>query len=282
MIPIRLIENFAHGLCVPWVGAGISKSSDMPSWEELVRKIIETTVAKGLPEKDSHELNEILQTKKIGAYEDVVDFCRNSLGEGDYRNFLRKTLDENKHPNELHSLIANWKVPAIITSNYDRLLENALTLIYGRIPSIYSADDTETLWQSFAKEEFFLLKAHGDINRPQTVILASNDYTKHVFGNYPFMTFMQRIILSKSIFFLGSSLQDIYIRRIFEETNYLTKGVGMTHYALMPNIGSIQSRLLRERFNIEAISFDPNNSDFFTETRTILNEISQQVTKIRM
>ena len=256
VIPPTLVDNLRNGLCVPWCGAGISIPSGMPSWYQLVNEIIAASRSYGLNDSQESELQEMLQG---GALEDVVDFCRDFLGEGEYRNFLQRILEAGRQPSSIHRLIADWPVPAILTSNYDRLIEAAITQKTGNIPKVLTADDTQTLWQHFAKDEYFVLKVHGDIVRPPTVVLTSRDYTNHVFGNLPFMTFLQRVVLSRSVFFVGSSLQDIYLRRILEETTYMTGGVGMPHFALLPNPGTIRSRLLRDRYNIIVVPYDPDS-----------------------
>ena len=254
MIPPTLADNLRNGLCVPWCGAGISIPSGMPSWHQLVDEFIHASRSYGLNETQETELREMFQAN---ALEDIVDFCRDFLGEGEYRNFLQKILEADRQPSRIHELIATWPVPALLTSNYDRLMEGAIAAKTGAIPKVLTADDTATLWQHFAKNKFFLLKVHGDIVRPPTVVLTSRDYTNHVFGNLPFMTFLQRVVLSRSVFFIGSSLQDIYLRRILEETTHMTGGVGMPHFALIPNPGTIRSRLLRDRYNIIVVSYDP-------------------------
>jgi hypothetical protein len=124
------------------------------------------------------------------------------------------------------------------------------------MPPVLTADDTPTLWRHFAKDEFFILKVHGDIQRPNTVVLTSRDYTKHVFGNLPFMSFLQRVFMGRSILFMGSSLTDVYLRRILEETTYTMGGAGMPHFAVLGGTGSIRAKLLRDRYNIHVITYD--------------------------
>jgi hypothetical protein len=206
-----------------------------------------------LPTEQQSELQALFQR---GAYEDIVDFCRDSLGEGEYRDFLTRTLDIGQ-PSKLHRAIVHLSVPAILTSNYDRLIESAHATLKGYLARVLTCQDTTSLWKHLAKRELFILKVHGDITRPDTVVFTSRDYTKHVFGNLAFMTFLQRLILGHSILFIGSSLSDVYMRRILEETTYITGGVGMPHFALLPNPGSIQSRILRDRYNIRVISYNP-------------------------
>jgi hypothetical protein len=236
--------------------------------------MLEAAVNYGVTANQEGELREMLAARE---FEDVVEFCRDHLGEGEYRTYLERMFGSSLKPSIVHDRIASWKVPALLTTNYDRLIETALTRHSGSLPHVLTGDDVQTLWRHFSRGEFFLLKVHGDIVRPNTVVLTMRDYTKHVFGNMPFMTFLQRVVLSRSLLFIGSSLNDIYIRRLLEETTFLTGGVGMPHFALLPNPGPIRSRLLRDRFNIVALSYDPlaYNGSHETAIMKMIDEIER-------
>jgi hypothetical protein len=240
----------------------------------LGEAIVKYAKGSGLSPLHSDELQAFFDS---GAFEDMFDFCRDQLGEGEYRNFLERTLETQQTPNALHELVVQFPVPAILTSNYDRLLETAIAHTRNQLPRVMTADDTQTLWRHFAKDEFFLLKVHGDIVRPNTVVLTSRDYTKHVFGNLPFMTFLQRVILSRSILFVGTSLQDIYMKRILEETTYMTGGVGMPHFAILPNPGSIWTRLPRDRYNITVIGYASDGRNHSEAVAGILRRIDNAI-----
>jgi hypothetical protein len=78
----------------------------------------------------------------------------------------------------LHQQLARLPFAAIVTTNYDSILENLIAQDRGDMPTILSANekkDVTELWPIFVRNEFFILKAHGDINRPETVVLSSRD-----------------------------------------------------------------------------------------------------------
>jgi hypothetical protein len=213
VIPASLKEYMSSRLCIPWCGAGISKTAGLPTWAELVSEMIKATEG-GITEQQRNELQDLF---KRSEYENIVDFCRDSLGEGEYRDVLNRALDKGK-PGRLHEFIVQLPVPAILTSNYDRLLETSVAKLTGSLARVLTSQDSTTLWKHLAKREFFILKVHGDITKPDSVVFTSRDYTNHVFGNLPFMTFLQRLLLGHSVLFIGSSLSDIYMRCILEET----------------------------------------------------------------
>ncbi|MBL8681619.1 MAG: SIR2 family protein [Myxococcales bacterium] len=291
-IPEALCEYVGTGLCIPWIGAGISVAAGLPTWNGLV----ESLVARVGPELQSAQQSELQYLTSIGLFEDVVEFGRTHLGEGEYREWLLATLGRGS-PTDLHRAIVNLPSPAIVTTNYDQLIETALVSATGAVPTVLTAFDVQPLWTQLARRRRFLLKMHGDVGRPETIVLTSRDYKRHVFGNLSFMSFLQRMLLGHSILFLGSSLSDIYIRRVLEEVTYATEGVGVPHFAVMPNVGTIQRKILRDRFNVRVISYDASKGHVPAllevldkvvvggraverEYRTIPPELSQKLSKI--
>jgi len=156
----------------------------------------------------------------------------------------------------LHEKLLDIPFSAILTTNYDKLIEHAVANRNSKIPPVFTNRDTPTLSRRLAENEFFILKAHGDIERPETIVLSSKDYTDHVFGNLPFIQFLQRLLTAKSVLFIGTSFTEPYILRLLEETRCLTAGVGLQHFALLPHAGIIRSRLLRDRYNVSVINYD--------------------------
>lgn len=263
-LPQTLIENMSLHRCIPWCGAGVSFASNLPTWKGLVDQFVRACEEAGMQNRDVQE------TRSLEA-EEAVEVCRDFLGENEYRTFLERVMGVGVTPNVLHDKLVKLSSPAIVTTNYDRLLETAIVKQNGEIPRVMTADDTQNLWTAMAKQEFFILKVNGDIARPKTVVLTSRDYTRHVFGNPIFMGVIQRIILSYSLFFVGSSLSDAYLRRILEETTFMTGQTGMPHFALLPSVGPIRAKLLRDRYNINVIPYEVRNGDHVAAQAEILD-----------
>lgn len=249
-LPGKLVECMASGLSLPWCGSGISVESKLPTWAELVRSMMDEASTR-LTQEQRIELDHLYSQR---AFEDIVDYCRGALGDQTCRDFLISALDHGI-PNDIHCAVVRMPVPAILTTNYDRLLETAFAQTRGALPHVNTANDATTLWEQLARREFFILKVHGDLTRFDTLVFTSRDYTEQLFGNHPFMAFLKRVMLSHSFLFIGASLLDFYTRRILEETSYMTRGKGLPHFAILPNVGAVQSRILLDRYNIQAISY---------------------------
>ncbi len=273
-IPEILLENIQNSLCIPWCGAGLSKACGLPLWEDLAMRMIESTYKSKLITKEEYE--ELLDLHEDDKYEDVVDFCRLSMGQSEYSEFLEKIFGGDIEPSILHDCIAKLRVPAILTTNYDQLLEKSLFKRYKRLSPIFTAQDLSSIWRRIAKGDFFLLKLHGDITKPDTVILSSRDYTQHVFENNEFMQFLHNLFLGQSILFISTSFKDEYVKRLLEETMHMTKGFAMPHFAILADVGKIQAGTLRERFNVHVITYDSRKNTAHEENiSSILEELSE-------
>ncbi len=249
-IPESLVENLCSGLSVAWCGAGTSITSGLPTWQELLHRLIETCRNAGL---NNEEINELHTMRERGDVDDVADYCRMFLGEGEYRQFLERLFNNTGKPSDIIYKLIELPFSIILTANYDKVIEQAIANKKSTFPDVFTNQDVNSIWRRMAKKEFFILKVHGDINRPETVVLSAQDYIKHVFGNASFMQYIQRLFMSHTVLFIGSSLRDLYIRRILEEISYLTDGFGMPHFALLYQPGKVESRMLRERFNVTVI-----------------------------
>lgn len=255
-LPTALVDSLARGMCIPWCGAGVSIESGLPDWKNLVQQMIDATVRAGVSDSAADELRFLFAR---GAFDDIIDFCRDRLGEESYKEVLERTVGSRGQPSRLHGAVAALRVPAIFTTNYDRLLEAAVARASDQFPDVLtSTDKMPDIVRHFAHDRFFVLKLHGDISRPNSVILSRRDYTHYVFGNAALMHFLQLVFMSRSVLFIGTALGDAYLRRILEESAYLTGGAGMPHYALKSKSegGEILTKVLRDRFNITVIQYN--------------------------
>jgi hypothetical protein len=60
-----------------------------------------------------------------------------------------------------------------------------------------------------AKREFFILKVYGTPERPETVLIGPAQYEDAIAGNRSFSQFMESLFFSRTILFVGASLEGI-------------------------------------------------------------------------
>jgi hypothetical protein len=250
-LPESLIEHFGKGLCIPWCGAGVSADLGLPTWSDMVKQLITLARQLGL---DEAAVTEVESLHGNGAFEDVLDFCREHIGANEYQVYLNSTFGGMREPTALHHHVVALGTP-IFTTNYDRMFEAAFQRT-GATPPVLTGRDIADVWRKFARGETFLLKLHGSIESIGTVVLSRRDYTRHIFGNQAFMQFVRTVFMTRSVLFIGTALGDHYLRRYLEESAFVTGGMAMPHYAFMVRPGRIYTTQMRERFNIRVIGCD--------------------------
>src|SRR5262249_17543991 len=124
-----------------------------------------------------------------------------------------------------HSQIRDMDFAAVLTTNFDNLLE-------GTFPNspVYTPQDTEPLLNALSGRQFFILKLYGALARPETVLVAPRQYEDAIVGNQAFSQFMEGLFVSRTLLFVGASLNGIeaYLRGIkFRGT------LSRRHYALV-------------------------------------------------
>jgi hypothetical protein len=140
---------------------------------------------------------------------------------------IEATVQTGKTPSPVLRALAELSFPLVITTNFDNLFERALTDL-GKAPrvSLYSPDSgDETADYPGAQpspESPFVLKIHGDIGRPESIVITDEDYIQFVLrmsDKEPYhpvpMTF-RFFFMKWTTLFVGYSLVDYNLRLLFK------------------------------------------------------------------
>jgi hypothetical protein len=150
------------------------------------------------------------------------------------------------------------KIPFAVaaTTNLDSLLERAYKGT--GMEQVYTLDDSEALLGMLSAKKPFLLKLYGTLERAQTVIFSPAEYKAMISRHIPFTRFMEGLYFSRTLLFVGSSLEGI--------TDFLNSFPFRSenprrHYALVGRGTSgtgwrARAEALSRRHNIEVIPFD--------------------------
>lgn len=172
---------------------------------------------------------------------------------------LTSTFAKDFSSTETHKIIS--KIPHfrnIITTNYDRLFENA----YGnKLNLIFS--DSHTPYIDDKKVNLF--KIHGDLSDPDSIIITKSDYNRFFENDTEQNTIwniIKGIVATKSILFIGYNLEDSNVEVIFNKIKNKTGKNGKECYFVASYISPIKSVNL-EKANIHPISL--TGEKFFEE-----------------
>ena len=193
---------------VPFIGAGLSKAGGFPTWEDHLRSQGRTA---GI---NAAHIEDLLAR---GEYETVIAEIETSRGRDVFTQEIRDVFARTGTVTDTTLLITELFTDTVITTNYDRLVEqafdtgakNAFQVINGL--SALANPDTDRV---------SIVKLHGDIRTPEQCILGKNQYDQ-AYGqgaidlNRPIPKLLEYYYKNSSLLFLGCSLNNDRTVQVF-------------------------------------------------------------------
>jgi hypothetical protein len=241
-----------------FVGSGISVPSRLPTWSGLLTELIDilsgTPAAKFNPNLEI-EARELLKDRSKWLL--LAQLLRSELTDRFFTFINERFTDRSIVPNIVHDAIwkINWR--GIITTNYDDLIEKSYAKYTGGTDLIakITYETPGTAASAFRRGLPFVLKAHGDAQTPDTVILTERDYRELIYVQRGLQTLLQTFFCTTSILFIGTSVNDPDIRMLLGFIHSAFHGDTPTHYALIPDNErlNVEDKLLFDEFRIHTI-----------------------------
>lgn len=176
----------ARGALSLFVGSGVSVPLGMPNWRELMVLMAQRARWKYELPEDADLLDEAAGLRW--------------LLRSDYAPFMQDTFDRSHHALG-HALLAALGVQRMVTTNYDPCLELALDGVHGA--------DYAVMTQSLAAgDRPWLLKLHGDVRKPQTMVLTRAEYDRLADEGRALHGVVESLMLTSHVLFVGYSLVD--------------------------------------------------------------------------
>lgn len=209
----QLIDRLEAGDVIPFIGAGISKAGGFPTWEEHLRTQGRTA---GL---GAQRVEELLSN---GQYEAVIELIETQRGREVFEQEIRDAFSRTGSITETTLLISELFTDTIITTNYDRLLEQAYDT---GAENAYEVINCFKAMQRPSTDRTSIIKLHGDITTPSHCILGKTQYDE-AYGNgeidmsLPIPKLLEYYYKNSSLLFLGSSLYNdrtVHVFRAIKE-----------------------------------------------------------------
>ena len=272
--PEELVRYVKENKCVLFVGSGLSKCAGLPTWEELLDSMLNKLHEEGLDSLHQNELKSLFEAKK---FLEIADYCRVKFDKRFYSEILLPQLRGDKVPiPEHHEVIMKSQFAGIVTTNYDKLLERAyMKETNGQEwPKIATHTDIGMLGTLLCESQTFILKAHGDIDQPESLILTAHDYSEKIHTSPAFDAIFSAILLTKAILFVGYSINDPDFRLLLDRQFTIFKGSVPGRYALMSKskVGEVEREILLRTAGIQVLAYDKHD-----EVLTFLKELRNQV-----
>ena len=271
--PDFLVERLRKGECILFVGAGLSAAAGLPNWSNLLKDITKWAEHEHPGVVSVCEIEQLLNAGKLM---EVADYLRDMIGlEGLQRALAQRLEVGSRTLPEAHRLLTRLPFRAIITTNFDRLIERAFD---DKIP-VATQRDAERLAAYIGKRDLlFLLKAHGDVGRAETIVLTESDFTQMVYGNEAFKQSFLTLLMTNAILFLGYSLTDIDFRLLLGRHAEFFRSEGPPRYALIKGLTAIERNNL-SRKTIQVLPYD-NHDEVPEFMRLLLAALNKELATV--
>lgn len=214
-----LISELRRGQVVLFAGAGISCGTHgqrgLPSTQELTRSLAlgadfclagqcwDCDPATGLCNRDAG---------CVSLYSEVAEHYAEQKGRPALLAFLRNCINvPGMKPLRAHRAIARLPVSVIITTNWDRLLDDALSDAGKQVTTV--VDDYEVAFSNLG--DVLLVKMHGSIERPHSIVLTERDY-QEFFERLPSLVdTLLYFFATRTFLFVGYSLSDPNFKQMY-------------------------------------------------------------------
>ncbi|WP_155354234.1 SIR2 family NAD-dependent protein deacylase [Acrocarpospora macrocephala] len=258
----RLISQLRKGACTPFLGAGACAGS-LPSGAQLSERL---AARWGYPFGDRANLTKVTHygAMKFGESIHVKEQVCAELAAAGVPDF--------SDPLEPHGLLAGFPFPVYLTTNYDDFIYQSLKAA-GKDPNVALCP-----WHGGLAfdEDLFRHKAgwnpgpdapliyhlHGRIQDPSSLVITEDDYLEFVFNlaydraaETPIMlpAAVMRALTTRSLLFVGYSLQDWTFRFLFNSLHRAVPGINRRRHIsvqLAPSVdgtavGDLQRELQR-------------------------------------
>jgi predicted ATP-binding protein involved in virulence len=274
--PDDLVKACLANECVLYAGAGLSNQAGLPTWPTLISGILEWAIKNGYVEKRfGGPLREAIKYLDLDSVTDsiVSGLGNNVTALSDY--LLKRYVSPKGRLPEAHRVLHKIPFNAVLTTNYDDLLERTFTEEAGY--RIYTPQHADQLLTVLSKREFFTLKLYGTLEQPDSVIFAPAQYRAAVADNILFSQFMESLFFSRTLLFIGASLVGIedYLSGLkFRGTETAPR----QHYVFIDVQGSawqVKAEMLKRRYNITVLPYKASRD--YHEVIEFLEQLAQKV-----
>ncbi len=182
-----------------WVGSGFSSYAGYPTGTQLPSILLSSLGE--LPEGAPNPGSALLQ--------EAADYYVEQRDRSGLNSFLVEQYGKEPLRCDIHdSLALINRVKYIVTTNYDPLFEHA----YGdKIVAI--SRDEDLPGSTEYPDKTILLKIHGDITQPDTIVITSDDYRKFD-SDTIFWSKIRTLLAEYSVVFIGYSLHDPNVEKM--------------------------------------------------------------------
>lgn len=262
-----------NGNASVFVGAGLSRDAGYLGWADFLTNMAAEI---GLDVKKESDLISLAQY--------YINKRQRTKINNSIKNFF--ALKNNIVPTQVHNLLSALPIKSYWTTNYDQLLEK--TFEQRRISyCVYFSDENLSLLTDNA--QVFIHKMHGDVENPNSAVIAKEDYEKYDDTHEMMLAKFKGEMCSKTFLFLGYSFSDPNIHHILARIRKIYDKNAKQHYCIMKRVPKTENGIETGDYDYKVTKQNLQVEDFmnyginvilvddYTEIVDILAEIRRRV-----
>ena len=214
-----IVKDLARRKTVLFIGSGVSANSvsvdgtHPPIWKNFLNETL-----KYIPGGESHNYIDELLNKgdMLLACEIIIEHIGEHKFEEIAQDLFRRP---GFKPAEIHEVIYNLDSRIVISPNVDKIYDQyALNTSFGTV--VIKKYSDEDIVRFIREQDRIILKAHGSIDTPSSMIFSQYQYNQARYKYSNFYKIMDALALTHTFIFIGCGLNDPDIRLTMENYNF--------------------------------------------------------------
>lgn len=189
----ELADRARQGELALFLGAGVGIAAGLPSWDDLLRRLERRT---GVPAEELAPL-------------DRGELLRRELGGSVGEAVVAELAGADRY-GVAHAALAALRCTETVTTNYDGLYELAAADAFRQPVSVLPGAAVEA-------GRPWVLKMHGDVVRPESIVLSRSDVVAYDATSRPVSSVVQALMLTRHLLVVGASMTDDNFLRLAHE-----------------------------------------------------------------
>lgn len=200
----RLVKLARSGQLVVFMGAGVGRSAGLPNWTGLLEQLAAS----------AHLPDDLKESVLRLPAEDAAQVIGQALSSKGLQESIVELLSQQTQYGMGHSLLASMRLPEAVTTNYDRLYESACERPHNGELRVLPREGLSASNMGSSERPSWVLKLHGDVNKPETIILTRSQYISFDADSSPMASVVQAAMVTRHMMFVGYSVSDLNFIRL--------------------------------------------------------------------